>query len=108
MTNAGSQWTPQRRILQATHVYEKHLAEYEEQLTKAYVAARLAGPQVWEDTLTYGPWSRTRATRAIQIFNGQAGSPYRWTVRDRRRTAQQRRAAARSALLPAETLLRYM
>jgi hypothetical protein len=108
MTNAGSNWTPQRRILQATNLYAKQTALYEEQVTRAYVAARLAGPEVWEATLAYGPWSRQRATRAIQRFNAQSGNRYRWTVIDRQRTARQRREAARSTLLPTATLLRYM
>lgn len=108
MTNRGSKWTPQRRILQASNLYAKQTETYEQQLTLAYVRARFEGPEVWEATLASGPWSRARATKAIQSYNSATGNRIRWTALDRRRTVRQRREAARSALLPAEPLLRYM
>jgi len=107
MTNAGSEWTPSRRIKQAQNRYDRELAQYERQITLAYVEARLRGPEVWEATLAVGPWSRTRATLAIKAYNGANGNRYRWTKRDQKRAAAQRAAQDRTPL-PSETLLRYM
>jgi hypothetical protein len=107
MTNAGSEWTPARRIKQAQNRYDRETAKYEQQVTLGYVEARLRGPDIWEATLAVGPWSRTRATLAIKAYNGATGNRYRWTRRDQRRARAQQEARDRTPL-PSETLLRYM